>query len=886
MTTADDLPRDGADASSPGGHNPLPEGGGSPEKTEAPAGEVPARQPAGTDSPPGSEKSAKATVKSGREKSSAIPPQKIALFIAYWLIACLFLFCLVAGAAGVTYPLWRPATLTPTPNLTRTLQVAMQSMVPPTWTYTPSPPPPTATPLPTATWTPLPTQSPTITPTPTRTGTITPGPYPPTLTPARPREEANAFYIYELTAADYDYAIGLAEGYPDTLPQSARGPNNRDYYAAYGYAVILQGEALLRYPGDPLAQKWRWRQAYNLARTGNPQAAVQYASLIEDALLHGEVALSGLPAWLHFQDPRLWLEVFDRPAAAGNTANFLLKVNADRGSAYLWMVETDRGTRIYPLASEFDFPTRILPEEFWSDLTGDETAELVIHHPGDPTRAIRLPRVFDLSINPPRELYFRPNQDFKIGLEGEDQWRAVATGAGGNVLRYTASVYPPCPTTIEQTYTWNGTWFERTQAAYTLQPSPGLTSYCALVVNQAAAVWGPETAIPLLETLIPLWPPQGGTTTYPPDAKDELRYRLGIDYAMSGDPLHADAVFADLIANPTVPGSRWVAPARDFRAGLPSPGGIYRSCVEASLNFCDPRLALQNLVDSIPGDTPYDVFYYLTGAGVSVRYTDVFDFEGDGIPERYFTFRHTPDQKLEFWLIAGKENGFAALFVDTVDQVNPTLTLYTTRQGVPIVWLGKQQSFTLNRFPATDEVYITLYPPSYFYEDYTMDAAKSGMEALLSGAAPLPVRDALLELRRSENFACLNDNNCAYFYYTLGLASELIPDEQGAIESYLYNWNEYPYTVFTAMSRLKLAYKPGYGPPPTFTPTPTKTPTRTPTLTPTRTPTLTRTPGPSPTPTLSPTPGPSPTPTQTPTRTMIPTSTPTHTVVPTVTGSP
>jgi hypothetical protein len=300
------------------------------------------------------------------------------------------------------------------------------------------------------------------------------------------------------------------------------------------------------------------------------------------------------------------------------------------------------------------------------------------------------------------------------------------------------------------------------------------------------------------------------------------------------------------------------------------------------------------MVDSIPKDADHEIDYYLTKAGIALRYTDQFDFEGDGIPERYITFKHHPDQKLEFWILAEKESGPVSLFVDTVDVSQPTLTQYTSYQGISIVWLNSQQSFTLGRFQDTDEIYVIRYEPSYFYTDYTLDAIDTAINALLSGVASLPIRDELADLRRSENFACSTEINCAYFYYVLGLANQLALVEENAIASYVFIWNEYPNTPFAPMARLKMTYKPGFGPPPTFTPTPTvtHTPTQTPTITPT--PTYTITPGPSPTasdtptPTLTYTPGPSPTPTDTPTITDTPTETLTNTPEPspTVTNTP
>lgn len=806
--------------------------------------------------------------------------RKIVIIIAYWVIACLCLLISIGAILLITIPKNSPQQGTLTPDITLTLQAALLTAIPPTFTYTPSPIP-SITPSPLPTWTPLPTLTPSISPTPTTTGTVTPKPPPPTLTPARPREEAAAFLIAEWLPQDFDYIIALAEDYPNTLPEDQRGPLNRDYYAAYRYAVILQGEALLAHPNAFEATNWNWSQAYNLARTSNPQAVVRYASLINEAYNTEGVQIGNLEGWIRQNDPRLWLEIFKRPTIGANLQNQLLKLNSEGGSAYLWLVETTSGTTVYPLSSEFDFPERMLPDQYWSDITRDGIEELVIHRPNAPIREIRFPRVFNLSQNPPQELHFKPNQDFDIGLENEYLWDSVIGESGGEDLRYTATVYPPCPVTINHTYHWNGLWIERNYADYAIRPVAGIVSYCELVVNQAAWVWGPETAIPLMETLLLDWPPTGASEprTYPTDAKDEWRYRLGIYYALTGDITTADEYFQDLIDSPTIPGSRWVKPAQEFQRGLDNPEGIYQSCIP--VEFCDQRLALENLVAAIPTDAPHDILYYLTGAGIAVRYTHEFDFEGDGIPERYLTFRHHPDQKLEFWIMAEKDSGYEALFVDTVDVSQPTLTRYVDRQGVSIVWLNTQQSFTLGRFKDTDEVYIIRYAPSYFYSDFTLDTADSAINALLSGASPLPLRDELVALRRSENYACLNDDDCAYFYYTLGLANQLGLDEAGAVDSYLYIWNEYFNSPFTPMARLKLAYKPGYGPPPTFTPTPTNTATATNTPTITPSPTLTHTPGPSPTPTSTNTPGPSPTSTNTGSAT----PTPTDTQTPTPTGS-
>jgi hypothetical protein len=811
--------------------------------------------------------------------------RNLAIIISYWVIACFCLLITIAFITAFAFLSGRSPEATSTPNLTQTLNSILLSAVPPTNTLTPSPiPSSTFTQQPTTT--PLPSFTPSITPSPTTTGSITPNPPPPTLTPARPPEDPKTLQLSEWLPQDYDFVINLAEGYPSTLSEVERGPQNRDYYAAFEYAAILQAEALLSYPSAFESANWRWGQAYNLARINDPGAVIQYASLINEAYNTPGVSIGNLEGWIRQNDPRLWLDSFERPTVAGNLNNTLLKLNSEGGSAYLWFINTNQGVTVYPLSSEFDFPERNLPAHYWVDITMDDIDELIIYRPNTSVREILFPRVFDLSYTPPKELRFKPNQGFEIGLENEYQWDAVVGEDGGNDLRYLATIYPPCPVTISHTYQWNGLWIELNRSDYGIRPAPGIISYCELVVNQAAWVWGPETAIPLMETLLPEWPPIGTSEprTYPADAKDEWRYRLGIYYALTGDIKTAERYFQDLIKNPTVPGSRWVNPAAAFGKGVVSPEGIYQACIPSQ--FCDERIAFKNMVSTIPPDADHDVLYYLTNAGVSIRYTSEFDFEGDGIPERYITFRHQPDKKLEFWIISEKDSGPEAHYVDTVDVSQPTLTSYITRQGISIIWLNTQQSFTLSRFPETDEVYIIRYAPSYFYADYTMEVVDSAINALLSGAAPQLIREELTNLRFSENFACLTNEACAYYYYVLGLANQLSLAEEESVNSYVYIWNEYPSPPFAPLARLKLTYKPGFGPPPTFTPTPTitSTPTRTPTITPS--PTLTHTPGPSPTPsntptaTLTHTPGPSPTPSITPTPTL------THTAGPSPTPSP
>jgi hypothetical protein len=158
---------------------------------------------------------------------------------------------------------------------------------------------------------------------------------------------------------------------------------------------------------------------------------------------------------------------------------------------------------------------------------------------------------------------------------------------------------------------------------------------------------------------------------------------------------------------------------------------------------------------------------------------------------------------------------------------------------------------------------IELLPTSYYYTDLTNQIAQSSLDSLLAGVSPGPIRDELIDHLNSSDFVCLNKEDCARYYYSLGLAAELMGDVELAVDAFLKIWWDSFESPFTTIARLKLAYKPGFGPIPTLTYTPTPTYTPTSTRTATSTPTATHTEDPNRTYTPTPTSSSTPTPTNT-----------------------
>ena len=214
---------------------------------------------------------------------------------------------------------------TPTPTITFTPQPSFTPSQTPTITLTP---PPSQTPraslTATFTLTPMHTLFPSQTPT-------LPGP--PTLTPARPVPQAGNYDLVLWKEEDADHVVRLMDDYPNTLPQTARGEDNRAYYAAFRYAILAQREALMRFPDSDYTRAWEWGLAFNLARTGDAMAGDNYRELLLKGLNRGETDLSNLYIWFKNQEARMDLYMTELSAPSGYIGSYLVEIRG-RGSAF------------------------------------------------------------------------------------------------------------------------------------------------------------------------------------------------------------------------------------------------------------------------------------------------------------------------------------------------------------------------------------------------------------------------------------------------------------------------------------------------------------------------------------------------------------------------
>ncbi len=760
-----------------------------------------------------------------------------------------------------------PTFIAPEPTSTFTITNTLVPTLTPSQTST-------ASLTPTITNTPRPSFTPTITQTPTRTLTPTPSLTPlgpPTLTAAWPLNNNLVYKLPDWTPNKAQELIALLDNYPNTLDIGERGEDNAHYFAAFEYAAIAQEEGLMRFPNSIQANNWRWDLAYNLARTGNVKAGQEYADFIVSALNRAETDLPNIKKWFAQWEPRMDLYIVEMEPISGYLGSYLVEVRGS-GSTFIWLLESSTGFSASTLETNYDFVNQItsgwITGEFTDDPTdGEEAAFYFSNTPKD--FQVQPPAVFNLGGRLKTRLPFIPNENiFNMGMEIDNYWAVGSRDGVQNSLVFESTVYPLCPVTVRLEYIWDGDVFAFVNQEYAVDPQLEILNVCEFILEHAEKFWGPDASAQIIEELLPVWPPEKDIDgkAYPLDAADELRFKLGINYALLRDSKEAKEVLAGIVSNPSVPNSGWITPAQEFLDIYKLPDDIYKACVNTK--ECDADYSLIDLVEQLPAEEFPNIFQHLLDWGIEINSSGFFDFEKDAQPERWFTVRHRPLEKLEFWIIGAFPEGGKVIRVGTVDANPPEVDYldeaFTAEEFIsdrPVVFVDNTIAFTMLRVPGSHEPFIEFVPlrveyPSHF--EIGLDKAEA---KLFGGVDSAVVYKDLKDMQIWPGLLCETTWSCDRYYYMLGLASELSGKDQEAVDAYLMLWRDYSKSPFTTMARLKLS-GPGVQPTLNVTQTPTATATfytaapgtatATPSLTPTITGTILATSTPPPTSTSGP----------------------------------
>jgi hypothetical protein len=673
------------------------------------------------------------------------------------------------------------------------------------------------TPIPSATPTGTATLTPTATPKLTAESTLYPTQMPtqtvPTLIPVTPLPSVENYRLISWTPERAEALFRLMENYPETLSYIDRGYHDYSYYEAFYFAAQAGQEALLRFPDTPRGRSWRWwlgndlMQSSWFADQGKPSN--YFVGLVSTSLNSKEMTVDELPEWISANMPDVSATLIQLEPIKGFIGNYVLQVN----SLVLWVLEAPTEFQVYPMMDDFYYFFRKIETK---DMTGDGIPEVLILLARDANfiGSVSTISAFDLSQVPFRQLTFGSNQRNELRWGG---WSGSMVQPGDNhaVIQIQNSYLVGCPIYRMEEYFWNGYWFdlEKSHFKFDSEDATGLTYCDQLYLGSSYLDAKPNEIIPLFEEIQPYWPAEDNYFVPEPDAQDELRFRLGVLYALTGDSKKAIEHLTDIIDNPTIPQSSWIAPAKRFLAKYETADDLYIACITTSL--CNADFVIEQSVQEM-GITDFSsAIEKLESLGIPIKSSTLLDFDRDASPEYWFTVRHPNRDEIGFWIIAQTSDGLIAHYVDTVTTYVPPIKMFTATNEV-IFQIGPGKMFTYQTSPRGEPVIGEYTIPEQISPAVLIRQNFDQLrEMFYAGENPLKVKDGLLSLQESPDFVCdLREESylldwqypsyCPDFYYLLGLTYELSGDQGSAVRTYWQVWRDYPNSPFAHMVQFKL----------------------------------------------------------------------------------
>lgn len=686
-----------------------------------------------------------------------------------------------------------PANQTPT-------QVALLPTTTPSLTITR---PPSITPSQTTTFTPSPI--PTATRTPFRTSTpvpptLTPTPFPDILlTPDAPLPDVT-YRLADWSPEQANHQALLMQGYEQLIGYVFYSTVTESiYYSSFVHEALAYQEALLRYPEDPQALKWRLGMITNLAISWDKSAEQLYRQLIVGALNRGETSLeeNTLRNWFQTYPSDYEIALKAVPTLPGYLSSYIVSIlgGYDIGGTIFWLLETSDGFVSYPIQNNLGAVFASQTRSYLADLTGDGILDLAIYegfHNG--TSIGGDISIYDLGRVPPTRLNFGPEPSWLFSIShGID----ILTDETGDPYLHVLSYEPSlCSAEFLATFVWNGQWFEQTQLE--INYSGGSNDWhCLLLLDNRGWVQPTEidrAAILDLQAtefldVRPIGRDWRTGEDYLPDAKDEFQYHAAMSYALLGQTSETIDYLTRITNTPTITTSQWIEPAETFLAHYETAKDVYPAC-KAVGDYCDWRSALERTIASLPLTSYESYLTDLAALDVTVLAYGIFDFDTDSAPEQWIIVRHQPSTEAELYVMAQSNSGLKAMFVDTVQSFNPSFLLYNNKEeltdnhpsGFIPFTIGTDDIYVFIRRLRDQEPYITKSEnrESWSYEPTPLSIITT---ALLNGADPAQSVIALNELAAEADF----EPSSAYYYY-LGLAYELSGDEVNALNAYLQAW--------------------------------------------------------------------------------------------------
>jgi hypothetical protein len=666
------------------------------------------------------------------------------------------------------------------------------------------------TPSPRSTASPFPTLTPTVTRAHPQISTLTPG------TPSN--LNVSSYTLQNWTEREALELISHVETYISS---------KENYYSdlgIYGWAGYMQefevlsyalDEALLRFPDSPQAMYWQFERCYYLAFSdayGQDQQAKEldcYGDLIVNALNTEVVDIENLPVWFAAYEERLVINIVNLEPPPGYKLSKLLELESADEEAIILLLQSPGGYEFYGIFSNLFYYRGAWVETIFEDITGDGYAELIFRYGGNSCCGFfNYINIYDLHQVPPHRLAIFDDDGLYewIGALDSGEYHPLDDDANfpGFIFESRPDTYgDPCTLSTLKTFHWTGTYFELVNTKHEIQ-SPGKyddQELCTYVIDTISDPIEMEVVVDVLSNVY--------LDKMPLDViRDELRYRLGEFYARIGKWEKAKVYLEDLLSHTYyLPDNPYLSPAELLLAEYESIDDYYNIC--SQIEICDRIIAINDLTSTIPIEAFPRLSEILHDWSVPIISHGYFDFDYDNYLEQWFVIQDPNTRKFEFWIFTKAPQNIQSIRVSNINTRYPDIELTSDYQSMNVTQLDEGTRFVFDWSPGIQEAFVyhlhdgTVEEGDVAFEFFE-ETLNSSYADLIQGSEPTLVLEALQSINDLIDEDKSHRISYARYYYVLGLVSELLQEEESAIEYYLQLWKNFPDSTYAVMARLKL----------------------------------------------------------------------------------
>ncbi len=645
----------------------------------------------------------------------------------------------------------------------------------------------------------------------------------PTFTPATPVTDTNV--AYKLRQWTPDQAGLLIAQISSQLKAAENDPlygtvyGFAAYMEKYKYLAFAEMEALLRFPGAPQAETWHWDLCFNLAFSNHSAESPDapelpcYAKLIENGLNSRQTDIPGLSSWFQAHESRFTFEITSYTHPPGYASSHVISLNA---SANLWLLEKEGKFRVFGLRSSMFFFRESGSKFQLLDLTGDNYPELVLYFDrATCCDSFSQQFIYELSSGTPKLLSLEDlNGTSTHTISEYDSYiTALESKTEPPGLLFESHygydvITQPCSLREYGKYYWNGNRFELAETWFGIDKPDEYNDkeFCQFVIDTAKAQGELDVAVKTIGDV---------RIDDPQVTKDQILYRLGEYHARLGDVDNAKDFFTQAIASQTKLNKsdpRWAKAAQIFLDEYQKKSDYYKACSKVAQ--CNMRNALQQLIAEIKPDSFLEAMELLKTSGILIKSSGFMNFDGGDDIEQWLVVQYPNRSKREFWILVKGSDKTYGFFIAEIYTNKPELKEFEGSDTYAVMTSNGEELFSLERISFSGQPYLLTHKviqnndpfmEADYLKGYLVEKPLDDLiNQLMNGSNPAQIRSQLIQLSQSTSFDCKGAYRCDQVQYLLGLSSELLGDEQAALDAYLQLWREYPDSFYTVMVRSKL----------------------------------------------------------------------------------